>query len=306
MYKQMEVEPLTDLLKTLETSLTTLLGKVSNDPWSLLMFQTLLWSFRRWAIHYLTSDETNGPMNDYVWDTQIHLVRQFAPDGLKEFGIVWLNPLNVGDRTDLLEELNAYCMFIVDVLDKALQDDNEDDQNSLSIFLDDTITDIMDQWLEGRQQYRIYPRPDESVDVFPSERVFTIMRLILDTTVQAREAVAPVQAPEAKVEPKVEPKAEPEPEPKPEPEPEPEPEPKPEPKAEPEPDPEEFLRQQHMQHMHAAVAPTAHTTVQESTIKAAILRRRRTMRVHGKRMEGARATNAKTRKQSSHSFARVG
>jgi hypothetical protein len=268
----MEVEPLTDLLKTLETSLTTLLGKVSNDPWSLLMFQTLMWSFRRWAIHYLTSDETNGPMHEYVWDTHIHLVRQFAPDGLKEFGVVWLNPLNVGDRTDLLEELNEYFMFIVDVLDKALNEDNENDQNTLSIFLDDTITEILDGWLTGREQYRIYPRSEESVDTFPSERVFVIMRLILENTVSGT-AVPPPPTAEAS-EPAAEPASEPVSEPAAEPVPEPVPEPASEPASEP---------------------------LKETTIKDAI-RRRRTMRVRGKRVEGARGSSAKTRKQSSHSF----
>ena len=88
-------EPLIDLLNTLEVSLTNLLEKVNNDPWSLLIFQTLLWSFRRWAIHYLMSSDMNGSMKEYVWDTHIDLVRDFAPDGLKEFGVIWLNPMNV-------------------------------------------------------------------------------------------------------------------------------------------------------------------------------------------------------------------
>lgn len=277
-----DAHPLTELLKTLETSLTTLLFKVNNDPWSLLMFQTLLWSFRRWAIHYLTSDETSGPMHEYVWDTHIHLVRQFAPDGLKEFGVVWLSPANVGDRGDIIEELNAYFMFIVDALDKALQDDNEDDQNSLSVFLDETITDVLDKWLAGRPQYRIYPRPEDSVDSFPSERIFTIMRLILEhhvnNTVPIVMPTKPVPRAAAVV---------PVPEP-PAPEP-PAPEPAPQPAAEqleqPEPAPEQ-----------PAPAPAPEPV---KSIEAAI-RRRRTMRIHGKRVE--RGTNAKTRKQSSHSF----
>ena len=266
-----DAHPLTELLKTLETSLTTLLFKVNNDPWSLLMFQTLLWSFRRWAIHYLTSDETSGPMHEYVWDTHIHLVRQFAPDGLKEFGVVWLSPANVGDRGDIIEELNAYFMFIVDALDKALQDDNEDDQNSLSVFLDETITDVLDRWLTGRPQYRIYPRPEDSVDSFPSERIFTIMRLILEHHVNN---TAPIVMP---TKPVVAAAAAPAPEP-----------------AQDLPEPDQSAPEQTEQPEQPASAPEP-----VKSIEAAI-RRRRTMRIHGKRVE--RGTNAKTRKQSSHSF----
>ena len=127
--------PLDDLLKTLEVSLTTLLQKVRQDPWSLLIFQTLLWSFRRWAIHYLLSTDATGSMLNYVWDSHIDLIRQHAPQGLQEFGIVWLSPSNVGDRSDSLEELNSYFMFIVDKLNHSIETDNEDEQNSLSIFL---------------------------------------------------------------------------------------------------------------------------------------------------------------------------
>jgi hypothetical protein len=203
-------------------------------------------------------------MHEYVWDTHIHLVRQFAPDGLKDFGVVWLSPANVGDRGDIIEELNAYFMFIVDALDKALQDDNEDDQNSLSVFLDETITDVLDRWLAGRPQYRIYPRPEESVDSFPSERIFTIMRLILEHHVNNTSPVVmptkPVPGAARAHVPVVEDAPLP---------------------------PEEAIPE-----------PPATAPEPVKSIEAAI-RRRRTMRVHGKRAE--RGTTAKTRKQSSHS-----
>ena len=81
-------EPLNDLLKTLEVSLTSMLNRVKTDPWSLLIFQTLIWSFRRWAIHYLMLNESTESMHDYLWDSHIDLVRDFAPDGLKEFAYI--------------------------------------------------------------------------------------------------------------------------------------------------------------------------------------------------------------------------
>ena len=208
-------EPLNDLLKNLEESLTNLLQRVRGDPWSLLIFQTLIWSFRRWAIHYLMSSEVNTSMHDYLWDSHIHLVREFAPDGLKDFAVVWLNPSNVGDRVDILEELNAYFMFIVDKLDNAIQEDNDDEQNTLSTFLDETITEIIEKWLVGREEYTIYPTNSESADSFSTDRIFTIMQLILEKHVR-KEPKAQAE-PKAGTEPKAsEPEVQPEAEPKPE------------------------------------------------------------------------------------------
>lgn len=186
-------EPLSDLLNTLEVSLTNLLQRVNNDPWSLLIIQTLLWSFRRWAIHYLMSTEMDGCMKDYVWDSHLELVRDFAPDGLKEFGIIWLNPTNVGDRVDILEELNAYFLCMVDNLDRVLENDNDDDQNTFAIFLDETITDIVSKWLDGREEYRIYPKSDTSPDTFENGKIFTIMQLILEAHIKPSFEKPPVE-----------------------------------------------------------------------------------------------------------------
>jgi len=197
-------EPIDDVLKTLEVSLINLLEKVRQDPWSLLIFQTLFWSFRRWAIHYLISNDTVGSMHEYLWDSFTDLVKEHAPEGLQEFGVVWLSPSNIGDRTDMLEELNSYFLCIVDRLNHSIETEDDDEQNSLSIFLDETITDILGEWLDGLSEYRIYPKDDESLDVFPKERIFTIMQKILEKT-SKRVAlppnptvpVAPVEEPTA-------------------------------------------------------------------------------------------------------------
>jgi hypothetical protein len=162
-----------------ETNLVIILNKVKTDPWSLLIFQTLLWSFRRWAIHYLMSSEASDTMKDYVWDSHLDLVRQFAPVELKDFGIIWLNPSNIGSRIDNLEELNTYFYSIVDALDIAIQTDNEEEQSALASFLDDRLTEIIDVWLDGQSDFRIYPTANQSPDSFSPARVFEIMRLIL-------------------------------------------------------------------------------------------------------------------------------
>jgi len=212
-------EPIDDVLKTLEVSLINLLEKVRQDPWSLLIFQTLFWSFRRWAIHYLVSADTVGSMHEYLWDSYIDLVREHAPEGLQDFGVVWLSPSNIGDRVDTLDELNSYFLCIVDRLNHSIESDNENEQNALSIFLDETITDILMEWLDGLSEYRIYPRDDESLDVFPKQRIFTIMQKILEKTARVS---GPVELPKMY---RPEPVPEPEPEPVPVPEPEPVPEP---------------------------------------------------------------------------------
>ena len=182
----MDDSPLDELLKRLEESLVNLLQSVRGDPWSLLIFQTLIWSFRRWAVYYLVSEEMDTNMHDYLWDSHIDLIKEHAPEGLKDFGVVWLNPTNVGDRADSLEELNSYFLFIVDKLNHAIDTGNEDEQNLLAIFLDDTITDIIGEWLEGRTEYRIYPDHNESSEHFPSEKIFGIMQIILEKNARPR------------------------------------------------------------------------------------------------------------------------
>jgi len=180
---------LDDLLKTLEVSLTNLLVKVRQDPWSLLIFQTLLWSFRRWAIHYLVSTDTAGSMHEYLWESHIDLVRNYAPEGLQEFGVVWLSPSNVGDRSDNLEELNSYFLFIVDKLNHSIESENEDEQSLLSIFLDETLTEIMDEWLEDLSEYRIYPGLNDSSESFSTEKIFTMMQRILEKTIRIPQEI---------------------------------------------------------------------------------------------------------------------
>lgn len=189
----------------LETSVVILLNKVQNDSWSLLIFQTLLWSFRRWAIHYLMSSESTDSMKDYIWDSHLDLVREFAPIELKDFGIIWLNPTNVGNRVDILEELNVYFLKVVEALDNAIKTDNDAEQNTLAIFLDDRLTELVDTWLDGKEMYRIYPKADQSPDTFSPSRIYEIMRLIMEEPVPVApvEPVEPVQsaAPVQTVEP---------------------------------------------------------------------------------------------------------
>ena len=183
---------MTSLQEMLETSVVILLNKVQNDSWSLLIFQTLLWSFRRWAIHYLMSSEPADSMKDYIWDSHLDLVREFAPVELKDFGIIWLNPTNVGNRVDILEELNQYFMTVVEALDNAIKNDNDAEQNILAIFLDDRLTELVDKWLDGKEMYRIYPKADQSPDTFSPARIYEIMRLIMEEPVAVVEPVEPV------------------------------------------------------------------------------------------------------------------
>jgi hypothetical protein len=199
-----------DSVKPLEAALSSLLSSVREDPWSLLIIQTLLWSFRRWAIFYLTSDELTTSMREFLWETHLDLVDQHAPAGLRDFALVWLNPDNVGDRQDTLEELNAYFLRLIDCFDHALRQNDEDEQNALADFIDERITVVLDRWLEGKPQYRIYPTAEESPDVFATNKIYAIMQNILDTftsgkpfrPVSAPLAAAPVQ-PESAPEPPV-------------------------------------------------------------------------------------------------------
>ena len=275
-------ESINDLLQTLEVSLTNLLQRVKGDPWSLLIFQTLLWSFRRWAIHYLMSTEMTGSMHEYIWENQIDLIRTFAPDGLKDFGVVWLNPMNVGDRIDILEELNAYFLCIVDNLDKAIQTENDDDQNAMAIFLDETITEVIGKWINGREEYRIYPGSSESADSFPMDRIFTIMQLILEKHVKGGDQ----EGTRIARHPHVEEQSYPQPV---------EEQSYPQPVEEQSYPPQPVDEQSYPQPVEEQ-PPQPPKPSQPSPTIASALRRRRTMRVHGRRGRLSAPTTSSTRK----------
>jgi hypothetical protein len=180
-----------DQIQALETAVSDLLKKHLADPWSLLMIQTLIWCFRRWAIHYLTSDETTTTMREFLWETHLDLVDQFSPPDLREFAIVWLNPEHVGDRADALEDLNAIFLKTVDAFDHALQTEDDEEQNALADFIDIRLTVIMDTVMADKQQYRIYPTQAESPDTFSTLKIYKIMESILDKFVIAKEQTAP-------------------------------------------------------------------------------------------------------------------
>ncbi len=181
-------------IQVLETSLSEILAKASTDPWSLLMIQTLLWSFRRWSIHHLTADIEVTSMRELIWDSHLDLVGQFAPKGLRDFALVWLNPGNVGGRADMLEELNSYFLQVVDQYDVALDTENESFQNSLAEFVDERITIILDRWLQGRSEYRIYPDVGASGEEFSAQKVYGVMQAILDSYIHKTLPTTPAQA----------------------------------------------------------------------------------------------------------------
>ena len=174
------METTNDLQNIIELNIVNLFNKTQNDSWTIIIFQTLIWSFRRWAIHYLMSTDMCVNLKDCVWDTHVDLVREFAPNELKDFGIIWLNPINIEHRGDIIEELNQYFMMIVDFIDKFIQTDNEDALNILACFLDDRLTELIDVWLSEKPQYRIYPKIDDSPDSFSVIRIHEIVHTIIN------------------------------------------------------------------------------------------------------------------------------
>lgn len=202
-------------IQEFETSLSALLDTYKKDPWSLLILQTLLWCFRRWAIHYLTSDEVTTTMREFLWESHIDLVDQFCPPDLREFAITWLHPEHVGDRSDVLVGLNELLLRIIDAFDHALQTDSDVEQDALADFLDYRMTRSMDSTFVGEyEQYRIYPMSGESLDSFSSLKVYRIMETILDAFVKKDGASDSIRKPEPELKSEPDPEAKQEPEPK--------------------------------------------------------------------------------------------
>lgn len=198
-----------EILQMLEASIVNLLNKIYNDSWSVLIFQSLIWSFRRWAIHQLMMNESTDLLKDCIWDSHLELIRDFAPPQLKDFALIWLSPSNIGHRVDILEELNEYFLKVIDTIDISIKANNQNMEMEIAMFLDERLTEIIEVWLKDKPQYRIYPKADESPDTFSPARIYDIMRLILDEPVEPTPIEPPAEVPptepvEAPTEPPVE------------------------------------------------------------------------------------------------------
>lgn len=151
------------------------------------MIQTLVWCFRRWAIHHLSSDEAVSTMREFLWESHLDLVDQFSPPDLREFAILWLSPDHIGDRIDVLDELNTFFIDIVSAFDQSLASESEAEQNELADFIDTNITEIFDQEMAEHEKYRIYPTLQESADSFSISKMYQIMESILNKFVRTAE-----------------------------------------------------------------------------------------------------------------------
>jgi hypothetical protein len=192
--------------------LTTLLGPKPNHPWSALIPQVLLWSFRRFCIMKLIASD-DIPITEQLWDDHFEMIHLYAPKGLENASSSWLSPENIDHLHAPLEEYNRFFFDFLLAIEESYRDNDLEDK--IAVFLDDTIKYIIRDWLgEKYAQFLIFPMRDEDEEEFTDKQFDALLESLITfspETTPAEPVVEPAIEPpvEPPVEPAIEPPVEP-------------------------------------------------------------------------------------------------
>lgn len=144
--------------------LETLLGPKPTHPWAALIPQLLLWSFRRFCVEKLLVP-SDALLLEQVWEDHLELVRNWAPRGLEELGLAWLEPENADTLHSSLSDWNLLLLDFLELIDEAIAEEDDALQSKVSQFLDEDIATVFEQWLDGPERaFFIFPLKGVTAD----------------------------------------------------------------------------------------------------------------------------------------------
>jgi len=135
-----------------------------KNAWNAVLTQLLCWSFRRFCVDRLTNDLSGSEL----WDSHFTLISDFAPPEFQPHLDNWMVPENLV-HVGNLGQLDQTFRSIIDVLDKAVHEVDDEIQEELATLLDEGMTQVLEKWLGPvYAPYSIFPtidEPDESIDM---------------------------------------------------------------------------------------------------------------------------------------------
>jgi hypothetical protein len=162
--------------------LKTLLGPPPVHPWAGLIPQVLLWSFRRFCVEKLLSND-DTPLLEQLWSDHLDLIRNYAPKGLETITASWMTPENLGHLHSSLDTYNDFFVDFVAEIDHAVQEEDDVLQGIVSEFLDLQIRRVFFEWLQGPQaDFLIYPMREEQEAEFTDIQFMTLIHNLLNYT----------------------------------------------------------------------------------------------------------------------------
>ena len=157
----------------------TLLGPKPSHPWGALIPQVLMWCFRRFCIEKLTHLE-EPISSEQLWADHIELVHLYAPKGLESASASWLNSENIEYVHSSLDDYNEFFFEIIDAIDQAIIESNTSLEDTLAIFIDESIKEIIKEWLgEEYAAFLIFPMDSDNEDEFTDEQFSKLLESLM-------------------------------------------------------------------------------------------------------------------------------
>jgi hypothetical protein len=155
-------------------SVIKVLSQPPKNAWSAVLTQLLCWSFRRFCVDRLTNDISGA-----TWDSHLSLVADFAPPEFQPHLDAWLAPESLSHVSNLAE-LDRAFRALVDALDKAVDADNLEAQETLAEFIDTELERLLETWLGPTYApYSIFPNqyePDDSINITKLNAVLYLLK----------------------------------------------------------------------------------------------------------------------------------
>ena len=176
--------------------LRAILGPKPTHPWGALIPQILLWSFRRFCMKMLV-DDSDIPATEQIWDDHFQLIHEYAPSGLEVVSEYWFLPENVEKVYSSLEEYNRYFLEFLVAIEGLSSKLNIKYEQELARFLDDSMQEIIYDWLTDFKEFIIFPKKGENEDTFTDQEFMKLIKSLLIYS-SKQPQVAPI---DVKVEP---------------------------------------------------------------------------------------------------------
>jgi hypothetical protein len=165
----------------------TLFQTSPKNAWNAVIVQLLCWSFRRFCVEKLSSEE------ELTWDTYFDLITDYAPSQFQTHLDKWLAPEQIANVPNL-SDVDGVFRSLVKQLDEAMAAETDDAQDALGKLLDEDLSPMIEKWLGPvYAPYSLFPSLTESDSEIDMTKLNAIVYLLSSRAKLRRKSIrAPV------------------------------------------------------------------------------------------------------------------
>ena len=161
----------------------TLFQTAPKNAWNAVIIQLLCWSFRRFCVEKLSSEE------ELTWDTYFNLITDYAPSQFHVHLDHWLAPEQIANVPNL-SEVDAVFRSLVKQLDEAMAAETDDAQEALGKLLDEDLSPMIEKWLGPvYAPYSLFPSLTESDTEIDLTKLNSIVYLLSSRAKLRRKSI---------------------------------------------------------------------------------------------------------------------